>query len=163
MTILTQSRLKELLTYEPETGFFTRLTSPCHKVKAGEVAGSINKRGYVEIKVDYKKYLGHRLASLYMRGHFPINIFDHIDCNKSNNSWINLRDATNAQNSQNIKKAKVNNNLLLGVTKNKNCSTFKALIGLNNKIIHIGSFKTAELAHQAYLDAKRKLHEFSTI
>lgn len=162
--VLTKDRLKELLNYNPDTGIFTRLTAPTNKVKIGDVSGSINKKGYIEIKVDYKKYLAHRLAHLYMTGNFPKNQIDHIDGIKNNNAWTNLRDVTPAENSQNRRTAKKNNKSgLLGVYTNSNCSTYRSQIWINGVCKQLGSFKTKEQAHAAYLKEKRIHHKTCSI
>ncbi len=66
MQELTQSQLKELLSYDQETGVFTRLDGQ----NAGKVAGAINK-GYLRIRINGKRYYAHRLAWLYVHGAAP--------------------------------------------------------------------------------------------
>jgi hypothetical protein len=111
MTDLTQSRLKELLHYDPETGDFIRLVSTNSRVKAGDIAGGLNSDGYVMIRVDGFRYSAHRLAFLYMLGEMP-EWSDHHDLNRSNNRWSNLRIATRSQNQAN---QRVRQNNRLGV------------------------------------------------
>jgi len=78
--MLTQERLKELLTYNPDTGVFTR-----KKVSRGGrwKVGTLDGTGYIHTRVDYKIYLAHRLAWLYMYGEFPTETIDHINHNKT--------------------------------------------------------------------------------
>ena len=98
--MLTQERLKEVLHYDPETGIFawqvqtgrSRLDSP---------AGYTRRDGYRQIKVDKRVYLAHRLAWLFMMGAWPSEEVDHINCNKVDNRWTNLRPATRGQNNAN--------------------------------------------------------------
>ena len=75
---LTQERLKELLHYDPETGYFTWKISPNNAVKVGSVAGT-SMNNYIRIIIDHKAYLAHRLAFLYMEGYFPEHEVDHIN------------------------------------------------------------------------------------
>ena len=75
---LTQSRLKELLHYNPETGIFTWLVSK-KGVKIGNIAGSVNSIGYRYISVDRILYKASRLAWLFIEGYFPENDVDHIN------------------------------------------------------------------------------------
>jgi len=158
---LTQSDLKNRLSYDPNTGLFLWKYSPGGKAKTGSVAGS-KKHGYVLITVRQRKYSAHRLAWLYMNGSFPNGEIDHIDGIRDNNAIINLRDVTRSVNTQNIKSNKKGNKLgLLGV--NSHGRNFKAQIQANGKKIHIGCFKTAIDAHNAYLKAKRELHQGNTL
>lgn len=99
--MITQTRLKELFRYRPETGLFYRLTSR-GGFKVGTVAGSSHKDGYKHIYIDGKHYLCHRLAFLYMTGEMP-EFVDHKDRDRSNNKWDNLREATQRTNCGNKK------------------------------------------------------------
>lgn len=161
---MTQSRLRELFQYEAETGVFTRKTSPCHSVKVGDVAGSIDKDdGYVRIFVDGSKYLAHRLAWLYVYGEWPIDMLDHRDANRSNNSINNLREATNIQNMRNSPVRKDN---LLGVK----CVTLHKTGRYHARIFHEGRSKslglhsTPQEAAHAYEAASRRLFgEFARV
>lgn len=103
--MLTQERLKEAYHYDPESGAFTRLSGIGKgKVYVGE--GSANGYGYINISVDGKTYLSHRLAFLYQLGHYPEYLVDHINGIKHDNRWCNLRDVTHAVNSINSPKSR---------------------------------------------------------
>ena len=159
---LTQERLRELLHYEPLTGVFTRLVSTANWAKVGDVAGGKGGKDYLQIGIDNRDYKAHRLAWFYMTGAWPIDQIDHIDGNPVNNRIENLREATNSVNKQNMRKARSDNKSgLLGV--GKNGKKWRAVIGVDGKNKHIGYFDTPELAHAAYLDAKRVLHVGCTI
>lgn len=64
---LTAKRLRKVLDYNPETGKFVRRIARSNQ-RAGTETGCINTLGYVVIMVDYKLYLAHRLAWLYVYG-----------------------------------------------------------------------------------------------
>ena len=98
MKELAQTRLRELLHYEPTTGIFTRRVTTSSNAKAGDAAGCLKSDGYIYICVDRKQYLAHRLAYLYMVGDWPPNMIDHRDNCKHNNVWTNLRPATSSEN-----------------------------------------------------------------
>lgn len=161
--MITQERLKEVLNYNPDTGLFTRLVRTAYCTKVGDIAGTLDGNGYIAIRIDYKQYPAHRLAFLYMTGKWPENDTDHADGVRSNNKWTNLRDATRSQNCENQKKAHINNKSsgLLGAYPNG--KGFYAMIQIKGKRKYIGTFETKELAHEAYLNAKRELHEFNTL
>lgn len=156
--MLTQSALKEVIHYDPETGIFSRI------IKNGtKSAGSINKFGYICIGIKNKIYKAHRLAFLYMTGKFPLFDVDHIDGNRSNNKWVNLRDAETLINCQNRRKPQKNSTScgILGVSLVGN--SYVARITVNKKTLYLGSFKSSDSACQAYLTAKRKYHIGCTI
>jgi hypothetical protein len=73
--MLTVTRLREVLHYDPITGIFTWLVSLSNHV--GKVAGSLDGTGRVRIRVDGREYGAHRLAWLYMTGNWPVNEIDH--------------------------------------------------------------------------------------
>lgn len=162
--MLTQEKLKEYLHYNPDTGLFTWLKYKQRPSKIGSIAGTIRSDGYRSICFFEKQYFAHRLAWLYMMGIFPAEDIDHIDNNRLNNKWNNLRACNQSQNNQNYKKAKVDNSTqFLGVSYRKESNKYRARIMINGKSISIGDYDTAKKAHEAYLIQKRKLHEFCTI
>lgn len=162
---ITQERLKYLFNYNEDTGLFTRLVTIHYNAKSGDIANHVDKStGYVSFNIDGRIYYAHRLAWFYKTGKWADKI-DHIDGIKTNNKWINLRNGTHAQNLQNYKKANSHNKSgLLGAHMvNNNPNHFTSEIIKNGKRKFLGTFKTAEEAHKAYLEAKRKLHEFNTL
>ena len=162
-TVMTQNELKEILHYEPNTGMFTWLISKGN-IKAGDVAGSHGKHNHLYIKINGKNCYLHRLAWLYVYGKFPINMIDHINGIAEDNRIDNLRDVTNTINQHNQKTAHVNSKSgLIGACWNKQNKAWKAQITHQGKVIYLGLYKTAQLAHEAYLTAKRKLHSGCTI
>jgi hypothetical protein len=161
--MITQTELKEILNYDPDTGIFTWI-NPVKKTMINCVAGSLTVQGYKVITIKRKNYAAHRLAWLYMNGKFPNKFIDHINTIKSDNKLSNLRDVSRIENGQNqIKAHKNNKSGLLGVTWYANTSSWVAKIKNNNKLIHLGYFKNPELAHQVYLKAKREIHLGCTI
>lgn len=158
---ITQSELKDIMTYDSESGLFKRITS---KNIRKEYAGSLHHSGYLSVVIKYKNYLLHRLAWLYMTGEYPHAEIDHIDGNKINNRFNNLRKASPQQNQQNRYKAhKQNITGLLGAHYNKANNNYRARIMMNRTEIYIGTFNTAEEAHEAYLSKKKDIHGFSNL
>lgn len=161
--ILTQERLKELLHYNPETGIFIWIVRTGMRNKVGCVAGTKNPTGYIQIGIDRKFYRVHRLAFLYMTGYCDeTKAVDHINGIRDDNRYCNLRLVCALENRQNQKKAQINNKLgFLGVSASR--GKIRAIIMSNGKKSYLGYFETPELAHQAYLVAKRELHSSCTI
>ncbi|WP_088504320.1 HNH endonuclease [Burkholderia ubonensis] len=146
-SVLTAERLRELLDYDPDSGLFTRRVVVCNGTKVGEIAGSLNDRGYVCISVDGRTYKAHRLAFLWMTGSFPVYEVDHEDLNRSNNRWKNLRSATHSQNISNAKKYSTNTSGEKGVESwHGRGGQWRAVIRINGKRKHLGYFDDFELA-----------------
>lgn len=163
--ILTQAVLKEHLHYDTETGIFTWVKPTMVKIKVGDIVGCLDvSTGYYVTKLFRKKYQLHRLAWLYIYGFIPKNYIDHINGVTTDNRLINLREATNSQNQQNLKKKTKNNSSgFVGVSFYKNTGKYRANIKINKKGIHLGYYDTPEEAHQVYVDAKRKIHTFNPV
>ena len=98
---LTQSQLKELLHYDPDTGIFTNLVTRNGRALIGDQAGYLRPTGYVIITLNYKRYRAHRLAWLYMYGVWPKDQLDHINRVSHDNRIANLREVSNSENQQN--------------------------------------------------------------
>lgn len=160
--MITQERLKEVLFYYPSTGVFIWRVNT-RKTKYGQIAGWTDEEGYIHIRVDKRLYPAHRLAFVYMTGGFPKRGFvDHRNSVPSDNRWVNLRDASKRLNQENRRTASSNSKTgLLGASPTK--QGFVAHITHKGKCHHLGTFRTAIAAHNAYLAAKRKLHEGCTI
>lgn len=152
---LTAERLREVLHYEPETGEFSR----CSGTRAGKPVGRIRPDGYLVISVDNSLHLAHRLAWLHVHSAWPSGRIDHINGNPTDNRLANLREATNGENMQNQRRAHRNNQTgMLGVHYHEENGNYVAQIRVDGKVRHIGSYRTDEEAHYAYLQAKRRLH-----
>lgn len=93
--MLTQERLKELLTYNADTGIFywkERLDNLAfNNLFAGKQAGTVDVRSdrtnyaIVKIRLSDKVYRAHRLVWLYIYGKFPQGEIDHINGNTLDN------------------------------------------------------------------------------
>lgn len=162
---LTYTRLRDLLHYDPDLGWFMRLQNvgqrPDHK--AGAIPGSLSARdGYVTLTIDGTKYQSHQVAWFYMTGTWPKHEVDHIDTLRSHNNFFNLRPADDFVQAQNrIRARKDSTTGVQGVGRHWN--KFRAYIRHNGKRRHLGLFDTEALAHAAYVDAKRASHPGNTL
>jgi hypothetical protein len=158
----TSERLRELLSYDRDTGVFTWLeVSKFGGVKVGDVAGCVNEHGYRSIGIKRRQYAANRLAILYVTGEWPKGLVDHRDFDTDNNRFDNLRDVTTKVNAENRKVSTNGATGLLGVTKKG--GRYVARIRHNYELRHLGYFSTAEAAHQRYLEVKRQVHLGCTV
>lgn len=160
---LTQERLKELLSYDPETGVFVWVKRTGNQYTIGMVAGCLHWKGYLRIQIDRKKYFAHRLAWLYITGVFPPNETDHINRNRADNRFVNLREVTGSQNQHNSNKSLSNTSGFKGVSYHTHSKKWHAYIKLNHARKHLGYFSTPEEASAAYLAAKPIYHPTAPI
>ena len=160
-TLLTQERLKQLLDYCQETGLFTWKVANGPRVHVGDVAGHGSARGYVLIGVDGRVYRAHRLAWFYVNGIWPEKSIDHINGNRADNKISNLRDVDNKTNMENQSRASSQNKSsgVIGVSREQSRKRWRAHITTNKKMIHLGYFDTIKEASDAYIIAKKKIHQ----
>lgn len=86
--MLTQKRLREILHYDPKTGIFTFVKGR----RKGKIAGAQHDaRGLLKVSIDNRRHLLHRLAWLWMTGAPPRWNVEHINGDRSDNRWANLR------------------------------------------------------------------------
>lgn len=162
MTRPSPKRVRELLSYEPDTGVVRWKSDRRGGKKAGEVAGCASEDRWV-IGLDNTLYMAHILIWVIVVGEWPKGVIDHWDTNPSNNKWGNLRDVSSAVNSQNMRRARPQNRAgLLGVSRHPN-GRFRSTIVLRGKQTHLGYYTTAQEAHEAYIAEKRRIHEGCTL
>ncbi len=141
--MITQKELKELLHYEPETGLFTRIKKTTNSIKVGEIAGCLGKDGYTYISLKSKLHLTHRLAWLYVYGHFP-KMLDHVNRVKNDNRISNLRITTTSLNMKNSKVRSTSKSGVSGVAWIKDQNRWRAYINHHGKMKYLGQFKNKD-------------------
>jgi HNH endonuclease len=147
--------LTEALEYNPDTGNFHWKINT-RKTKPGQLAGCLNSLGYVQIMYKQKNYSAHRLAWLFYYGYYPAEFIDHINEIKADNRITNLRLVNNSFNMSNVTQPCKNNTCgYRGVSKNK--KGFSAKLKFQNKLYYLGTFASAEQAHQEYTNKKQEL------
>jgi hypothetical protein len=153
---LTSGRLRELLDYDPATGEFRWRKRMCSSIKPGDIAGGLNREGYLKITVNGRQYPAHHLAWLHMKGTWCSLVIDHRDGNRSNNRWDNLRSASRSQSNANRGLNRNNKCGLKGVSRYR--GRWRSTIRKDWRTQHLGIFLTPQEAHAAYAKAARKLH-----
>ena len=140
--------LREILEYNPETGELTRI----YKSGKRKVV-TCNGNSGILIKINRQQYVAHRLIWKLHTGEDPGELeIDHINHNRLDNSWSNLRLATSHQNSQ--------NKIAKGIRRSRD--KWRVEIQVARKKINVGTFTCPLIARLAYEDASRELRgEFS--
>ena len=158
---LTQKYLKEILSYNPQTGLFAWAVRRGSRAAKGQITGYTDpSNGYIRIRFDGKLWYAHHLAWLYVTGNFPIQV-EHKDRVRTNNIWTNLRLATQAENTQNTSLYKNSTSGHTGVCFQK--GMYCARITAKGVTHFLGYFNTVEEAALAYAGAKKKIHTFNPV
>lgn len=153
--VITQSELKKHLHYNRDTGVFTWERGNLK----GKEAGYKSDR-YIRITINGKSYAAQRLALLYVDGVMPEIDVDHINQNKQDNAYRNLRTVTRSINMMNAKLSKANTSGVTGVIWDKVNRKWAAQMMVNGKSIKIGRFIEKSDAIKARLNAAKE-HGFT--
>lgn len=152
---LTADEVRSLLDYDEETGVFRWRMNRSGKIKAGQIAGSVKRDGYVRIGIHGATYSANRLAWLHVHGSISAGEVDHINGHRADNRIKNLRLVSRSVNKQNLRGVS-------GASMRPN-GTWRATIRVDGKCRHLGNFRDEDAARAAYLAAKRRLHPGCTI
>lgn len=156
-------RLRELLTYDPETGLL-RWRVGYGMAVAGSTAGARTWAGYIAVGIDGEKFRAHRVAWALVYGEWPEHTIDHLDGDRCNNKLANLRCVSHAVNMQNMRKPTVRNTSgYLGVYWSDRRGGWMAAVTTAGKKRRWGPYKTRERAYETYVIRKRQYHEGCTL
>ena len=160
----TFEQITEFLNYNMNSGVITWIKPSSTKTACGDVAGCMDGKGYLAIKIFNRIYRAHRLAWFLHFGEFPDGDIDHINGIRTDNRISNLRKATRSENLQNLKTPSTNKSGFIGVsfckTRNKWRASIRPCVGQQKSL---GYFLTKEDASKAYLEAKQKYHSFNPV
>lgn len=143
--MLTAERARELFNYDPETGSLTRKKSG-GGYSVGATVGHVSSNGYVRLSADRNGYAAHRVAWLMMTGQWPSGDVDHVDMNRQNNAWSNLRQCTRSQNMHNTKAKRG----LKGVSWDRLTRKWRASAHIHGKSTNLGRYECLGQAISAY-------------
>jgi hypothetical protein len=149
---LTADRLRELLVYDHLEGTFPYRIARGSK-SAGKLAGTLGPGHYIIICIDYRLYVAHRLARLYMTGEWPREQIDHAKLGRYDNRWENLREATRSENHANKPIGLANTSGVKGVCWNVARGKWQANICVNGVTQHLELFYVKAEAQDAYARA----------
>ncbi|KGV49451.1 HNH endonuclease [Burkholderia pseudomallei] len=158
-SLVSPARLKRLLHYEEQTGlFFKKVYQGPFVFVLGRIVGTPRADGYLQMKVDGRNYLAHRLAFLYMTGEWPNGFVDHQDGQRSNNRWSNLRVATASENVHNIGLSRSNTSGVKGVSLHKASGKWAAQVSKNGVSYFLGLHTDIKDAAEAVRAKREELH-----
>lgn len=162
-----------LIRYEPDTGklfWNKRVPSDFNGVKRScdalcvswnkrfankEAFTAIGNHGYKTGAVLNKNYLAHRVAWLLQTGKWPEVFIDHINGNRIDNRFCNLREVDYAESSKNISIRSDCSSGYTGVYL-RDYGKWTARIKSDGVFEFLGTFDTFDEAYKARKDAERR-------
>ncbi|BCD83620.1 hypothetical protein PSm6_00270 [Pseudomonas solani] len=151
MRLPTHEQILLAIYYDPETGLF--------KKPKGELTGGCSARGgYLSIYICGARFRAHRLAWFYMTGEWPKQEIDHINGDRKDNRFSNLRTCTHQQNNHNQPIRKTNTSGIKGVYWNKRQRKWRGQVCLNYHIHHTKGFDKIDEAEVAVRALREELH-----
>lgn len=169
--------LRQLLRYEPTTGSLYWRSRPAEMFSSEAAARQWNARhsgalaftctnsgGYRIGSILGEIYKAHRIIWAITTGKWPDHFIDHINHDRSDNRISNLREATRAQNNQNIISRPGSASSYLGVIRDQSGTKWIARICGGEKQRQLGVFECEIEAARAY-DQAALLHygEFASL
>lgn len=143
-----------MIVYCPVTGKFFKE----YKNHSRETATNVNSSGYHTLWFKGKCMQAHRVAFLLMGIDIqPGFVVDHVNRDKLDNRWCNLRAVPEQVNRHNRSQTK-GRDLPTGVRLTTS-GKYQARVRLDGKLISLGSFEVLEDAVKAYRDFKRPIVE----
>lgn len=114
--------------------------------------------GYWFLTIDGREYSFHRVVYAYVHGLWPDHEIDHINGDRSDNRFPNLRPASPLENARNAGTRGDNSSGYKGVVwEGRNGGGWIARIQINGRRIYIGRFSQIEVAAEAYKAASARL------
>jgi hypothetical protein len=153
---MTKEIIEQKLEYRNGSLFWK--VKPNKNIAAGARAGSKRPDGYRHVRLNKKFYQEHMLIWCLLKGEWPEQLIDHENEIRDDNRIGNLRLATKSQNAINTGKWSTNTSGYKGVSFNKAAKKWVASISVNKKLIHLGTFGSAEEANMAYKEAVKLYH-----
>lgn len=153
---ITQEFLHKLFDYKNGNFYWKIKTSP--KTIIGNLAGTLDGNGYLQIQINKKTYRSHRLIFLYHHGYLP-EFIDHINGIKNDNRIENLRPATKSQNLFNSKLSKINTSGFKGVSWDESHKKWRVRLFINKKSKCFGFYNDIDYAKFIANTMRYKYHQ----
>ena len=134
---MSQEKINSILRYDKKTGKLFWKSRPVSDFKSGKKrsdshvcnlwnsnnAGNeincLSNYGYNRVNINYVAIAVHRVIWFMVKGYWPLAI-DHINHDRSDNRWCNLREVSKIENSRNQSLRKTNKSGVSGVYRSKN-------------------------------------------
>lgn len=161
---LAAEEVRQLLEYDPQTGILrwrrnTLRSKDWNTRYAGRVTGCLERRCHcLQVRLNDTLYLAHRLAWLIVTGEWPTAEIDHINGDRADNRWDNLREATRGQNMFNRAKLANNTSGFPGVRFRPHHGKWEARITVSRKTVWRAYALTAQEAAALRREALPKFH-----
>lgn len=149
----SKEELDELFRYESGEIYWRKALS--YRGKQDARAGWSGNLGYRSVGIRGTRFLVHRIIFVMHHGHLPV-IVDHINGDTSDNRIENLREADPITSAWNRGRRTTNKTGFTGVCFNTEKQRYEARILVAGKSHHLGRFKTAKEAAEAYDKAELK-------
>ena len=149
--------LRTLLDYDPASGRLTwrarsadtfpsstslRIVRNWNSRFAGQPAfTTVGANGYRVGNLGGKVLYAHRVVWAWMHGTWPVDEIDHLDGDRANNAWANLRAATPSMNRRNQGRSRRNTSGYTGVTYCQKTDKWVAQMTVGGVCLRIGKFR----------------------
>ena len=168
----SRDALRRALKYDPATGLLHWKSRPqsdfssgynagetswktWNTQNAGKVAGGQRPDGYIRVGMFGQRFMAHRIIWLMQTGEVPEEV-DHINGNRSDNRWCNLRAVDRTDNLRNACIRRDNTSGATGVSYAKRDGVYIAHITVAKKMKVLGRFANIEDAIEARKKAERE-------
>lgn len=157
---MTFAELSKHFVYNPNSGkiYYSTELKARYNIRPGKEAGCVYSGGYWMVTYNKKRIKRSRLAFLLMTGDWPNKDVDHIDRNRLNDSWENLREASNSLNGFNRTFDSLKHRGIRYRPEQSKKNPWVVHIRKDGKLIHVGQYSTLEQAKVIRRDAELKFH-----
>ena len=149
------AKLRDVLAFDPNTGFFTWKKPQSNSVRVGQRAGNVGANGRRYVEVLGGRYAAHHLALYYVLGVWPSAYVRHMNGDYDDCRLSNLAEETVQANIQRQKIRTTNESGIKGVSWDASRGKWTASMYKDYKRISLGRFDTKDAAAEAYLEAMR--------
>ena len=148
--------LNKLFSYDKDTGIIRWKIQASIRIKVGDIVGCYNSEGYRVCRIQGTAYALHRVIWKLMTGEDPMELnIDHIDRDRANNKWSNLRLTDSRGNCENRGIRRTSKTGYTGVSRDRD--RYRAQIVVRGEYFYLGTFPTPEEASVAYETKKQEL------